>query len=123
MYDLRLVTETPPAFVARKITSHTSQVRKRSALPLPLANHARGEAAAGLPVGNDRERARLEGAADVVANLVCRGLEENTLVAEGVEIELQRLEFDAPLVGDVAHYNGAEIRMPRHRAHRRELVV
>src|SRR4051812_37854044 len=87
-----------------------------SALLLPLARHARGETAAGLPVGDDRQRARLQRGAEVVANLVRGGLEENAGVAVGVEIKLQRLQLDAGLLRRVAHENVGKVRVAGHRA-------
>ena len=64
-----------------------------------------------------------QGRAEIVANLVGDRLEKDPLVAEGMEINLERFQLHAGLSRNVAHRDGAEVRMTRHRADRRKLVM
>src|SRR5262245_16123040 len=95
--------------------------RFRRTLPRPLRRNPGGEPTPRLPVRDDGQLPRLQRVAEVVANPVRRRLEEDALVAIGVEVELERLQFDAGLVRDVADRDARKIRMPRHRTHGREL--
>ena len=59
------------------------------------------EATAGGPFGGDGQGAGLEGADEVVEDAVGDVFVEDAGVAEGLEVHLVGLEFDASLVGDV----------------------
>ena len=89
----------------------------------PRGRHDGGDSAAAFPIGNDGELAGLQGVADIIANLVGHGLEEDAGIAEGVKIQLERLQLDTGLFGHETNLNRGEIRVAGDRAHRREFVV
>src|SRR5205814_8196405 len=65
--------------------------------------------------------ARLQRAHQVVEDTVGDRLVECSFVAEAPQVELERLQLDAELVGHVGDADGGEIRLARHRAQAGEL--
>lgn len=71
----------------------------------------RMNAAANIEIADDGHFARLAGLNQIVENLVDHGFVESTFVAIGPQIELQRFELDAKLIGDVADSDRGKIRL------------
>src|SRR5690349_5738026 len=86
-----------------------------------LGNHHRMDAAAHREVPFDAHPPRREGAHQIVEHAVDHRLVEVPLVAERPEVELERLELDAFLVGHVADAEGGEVGLTGHRAEAGEL--
>lgn len=69
------------------------------------------DAAASGPGRLDFHPSRVGGADQVIEQPVGHVFVENPEVPEGLKIELEALELDARLVGDVAYAYGAEVRL------------
>src|SRR5205085_7750748 len=67
------------------------------------------------------DEARVERGDEVVGDPVRDRLVERPLVAEGPEVELERLQLHAALVGDVADADRGEVGLPGDRAEAGEL--
>jgi len=52
----------------------------------------------------------------VICNLVCNRLVKSPLISVGPQVQLEGLEFDAPLIRHVCNRDRGEIRLTRHRA-------
>ncbi len=63
---------------------------------------------------------RSEHGHEVLKDRVGDAFHEGLMVAEGEHVELEALGLHAPFVRDVFHADGAEVRLARHRAERRE---
>src|SRR5512137_1136465 len=79
------------------------------------------DAAPDEEVALDLQPAGLQGAHEVVADLVRDPLVEGPLVAEAPEVELQALQLHAELRRHVADADGGEVGLPRERAEAGEL--
>jgi len=69
------------------------------------------DAASCGPAGFDAHPFGATGGHQVVQDLIGDVLVKNPLVAEGLEIELEALEFDAERTGNVSNHHRAEIRL------------
>src|SRR6185295_2523403 len=95
---------------------------RRSPITLSvLGDNRRVDSAAHVEVGGETQKARLQGRREEVRNLVRDRLVEGAAIAEGPDVELERLELDAELVGNVLEFERCEIRLARARAQAREL--
>ena len=103
--------------------------RQRSALPSDDGNSGlrvarrdrRMNAAADIEIADDDHLARLAGLNQIVENLVDHGFVESAFVAIGPQIELQRFELDAKLIGNVMDSDRGKIRLSRARTNTGEL--
>ncbi len=83
--------------------------------------HLRLDAAADVEVTFDFQEAGIEQRDEVIRDPVRHCLVERALIAEGPQVQLQRLELDARFIGNVADADRGEVRLPRHRAETGEL--
>jgi hypothetical protein len=81
----------------------------------------RMNAAADIEIADDDHLARLAGLNEIVENLVDHGFVESAFVAIGPQIELQRFELDAKLIGNVMDSDRGKIRLSRARTNTGEL--
>jgi hypothetical protein len=81
----------------------------------------RMNAAADIEIADDGHLARLAGLNEIVENLVDHGFVESAFVAIGPQIELQRFELDAKLIGNVMDSDRGKIRLSRARTNTGEL--
>jgi hypothetical protein len=81
----------------------------------------RMNAAADIEIADDGHLARLAGLNEIVENLVDHGFVESAFVAIGPQIELQRFELDAKLIGNVMDSDRGKIRLSRARTNTSEL--
>src|SRR5207249_1592680 len=89
----------------------TSSAVKPSALSRAhLCRDDRLDAAAYVEITGHLHPAWLRGRGQIVENAIHGALVENALVAEAPEIQLQTLEFETHLVGNVGDVDGAEVR-------------
>ena len=79
------------------------------------------DSAARRPFRSDRDPLRLDRFHEVVEQLVRHSFVEDAFVAESLEVELERFQFDADRVGRVLVDDRAEVRLPRLRTDAREL--
>lgn len=75
-------------------------------------HHVGEDAAAHVEAGGQAHVAGLGGLDQVVEDAVGDVLVEMALVAEAPDVELQALQLDADLVGDVVQGQDGEIRLP-----------
>ena len=73
------------------------------------------------PFCHDGHRARLQDTDQVIEYLVGDVFVKDATVAEGLEVELVRFEFDAGSVGDVGEADGAVVGLAGFGANRSEL--
>src|SRR3954466_11521315 len=107
---------------SRENPSLTRSVRSTLALPgLVYAGPRRGEPDAGGERPGRLEVARRTGVHEVVKNLVRHRLVEDAPVAEGLEVQLERLQLDAQPVRGVPKRDGPEVRVAGLRADAGEL--
>src|SRR5205807_8466150 len=83
--------------------------------------HQGRDAAADVEVAFDVEIARVERGNEVVGAAIGDRLVEGAFIAIRPEIELQRLQLDAFLIGHVADADGGKVRLRRHRTEAGEL--
>jgi hypothetical protein len=81
----------------------------------------RMNATADIEIADDGHLARLAGLNEIVENLVDHGFVESAFVAIGPQIELQRFELDAKLIGNVMDSDRGKIRLSRARTNTGEL--
>ncbi len=67
------------------------------------------DATSSLPVGDDFHVLGVHHLGQVITDFIGDGFVENTLIAETLEVELERLEFDAQILGDKANRHGAKV--------------
>jgi hypothetical protein len=81
-----------------------------------MFDHDIGEnASANIPASRELEISRCNGGDEIVKNPVRDSLVKSALVAKGPKIELQALEFNAPLIGNAVNCHGCKIWLPRER--------
>src|SRR5581483_10912677 len=86
-----------------------------------LRHHCGLNAAAHRENSFDAQAPRLKSAHQVVEDSIGHRLVERALAAKRPQVQLERLELDAALLGDVADADGGEVGLTRHRAHAGEL--
>src|SRR5690349_3690736 len=106
------------AAVGRDALVRNPQISRRFAsLPEDIDRNA----AAGIPVAADSQPARLEKIHQSICNRDRAIFVECAVVAEGAEIQLQRLTFDQPTLWHIVDHEMCEVRLSRHWAQRCEL--
>src|SRR5438132_2634255 len=94
---------------------------KRMGLLAMLDLHFGLDSAAHVEIAFHFDEARIERANEIVGDPIGHRLVKRTFIAVRPQIELQRFQLDAFLIGDVADADGGEIRLPGHRADAGEL--
>src|SRR6266550_5881320 len=82
---------------------------RRVSLLRVTGRHHRLDVASDVEVTDDLHEAGIEQRHEVIEDSIHGGLVEDLPVAKLVDVELQRLEFDQLLVGDVSDADGGEI--------------
>src|SRR5581483_11716542 len=89
---------------------------------LPVLNtNLRFDSAANIEIALDFDEARIERANEIVGDAIRDRLVKRALIAIRPEIQLERFQLDAFLIGNVANANRREVRLPRHRTDARKL--
>ncbi len=100
-----------------------SRLRAVVTVLLRFDDHVGTNATTSTPDGFESRPAWFRDFVKIFEDLVGRRFEENTLIAEAVEIQLHRLELDANLVWRIAEDHCRVVWVPRHRAGRSELLL
>src|SRR5579863_488653 len=123
--DLMVRSREPaPLVAASSLACVLRQGKRLSRTPLALSalDDNRGmDSAAHIEACAEAQEARVQRRVEMVGNLVGHGLMERAALAERPDVQLQRLELHAQLVGHVLDIERGEVRLPGARAQAGEL--